>query len=475
MPQVNIPFLAGSLGGLEPPLLQNSKTTSGESQRAFHDSGRDPSCARLRRTSKRVPDDENTDRSELEGGDAGNAFLRLNLKFAFELWYHARMIQRQLSTFVRDMAHQYPAVTVFGPRQSGKTTLVRDVFPNYDYVNLEDRESRNLAASDAKAFFALHPPPVILDEIQHVPELASTVQVLVDERRHDMGRFILTGSHQPLLAETVSQSLAGRTAILDLYPPAISELGKSVHETTTDALMHRGFMPELWRTPSLDPTVWYRNYFRTYVERDVRKLVNVRNTILFEKFVTLLAGRIGQIVNLHSLSGEVGVSSTTLGEWLATLESSFLVFRLPPSATNISKRVVKSPKVYFTEVGLAVYLLGLETPAQVARDPLRGNLFENMVVADAMKQRANLGKEPRLSFLRTGSGFEIDLIASVGGEVRPIEIKSSMTWHSDFSNGPVRFVAETSRAVSPTVVYDGADMDLSNGVSVRNFRTFRVT
>ena len=385
------------------------------------------------------------------------------------------MIKRQLSPLVRDMARQYPVVTVFGPRQSGKTTVVRDVFPKYEYVNLEDRESRNLAATDAKAFFSNHPPPIILDEIQHVPELASTVQVLVDEQRHSMGRFILTGSHQPLLAETISQSLAGRTAIVDLYPPSISELGEPARKTATDALMHRGFMPELWRDRTLDPTIWYRNYFRTYVERDVRKLVNVRSTILFEKFVTLMAGRVGQIANLHALSGEVGVSSTTLNEWLAILESSFLVFRLPPCASNISKRVVKSPKVYFTETGLAVYLLGLETPAQVARDPLRGNLFENMVVADAIKQRANLGKEPRLSFLRTGSGFEVDLIASVGGEVRPIEIKSSMTWHSDFSAGPMRFAAETPRSISPTVVYDGADMALSNGVTVHNFRTFRLT
>lgn len=384
------------------------------------------------------------------------------------------MIERKLSSLVRDMARQYPVVTLFGPRQSGKTTVVRDVFPSYDYVNLEDRELRNLAATDAKAFFSHHPPPVILDEIQHVPELASSVQVLVDDRRHDMGRFILTGSHQPLLAETVSQSLAGRTAILDLYPPTIAELGEQAMAMTADELMLRGFMPELWRAPSLNPTAWYRNYFRTYVERDVRRLVNVRSTILFEKFVTLLAGRVGQLVNLHALSDEVGVSSTTLGEWLAILESSFLVFRLPPSATNISKRVVKSPKVYFSEVGLAVYLLGLETPAQLARDPLRGNLFENMVVADAMKQRANLGKDPRLSFLRTGSGFEVDLLATSGGEVRPIEIKSSMTWHAEFSAGPLRFAAATPRAVSPTVVYDGADMDLSNGVSVRNFRTFRM-
>lgn len=384
------------------------------------------------------------------------------------------MIEREMSKLVREMAGEYPVVTVFGPRQSGKTTMVRAAFPGHAYANLEDRETRELAVADAKAFFKLYPPPVVLDEIQRVPELASAVQVLVDEHRHDMGRFILTGSHQPLLAETVSQSLAGRTAVLDLFPPTIGELGALAEEVGTDELLLRGFMPELWRSPEMDATAWYRNYLRTYVERDVRRIVNVRNVGLFEKFLVLLAGRTGQVANLHGMSGEVGVSSTTLAEWLSILEASFLVFRLPPAATNLSKRVVKSPKVYFTETGLAVHLLGLETAAQVARDPLRGQLFENLVVADAMKQRANMGKEPRLSFLRTGRGFEVDLIASGGGETRPIEIKSSMTWHSDFSAGVRRFAAETARAVVPTVVYDGGDMDLSNGVVVRNFRHFRV-
>lgn len=384
------------------------------------------------------------------------------------------MIEREMSKLVRDMAGEYPVVTVFGPRQSGKTTMVRAAFPGHAYANLEDRETRELAVADAKAFFKLYPPPVVLDEIQRVPELASAVQVLVDEHRHDMGRFILTGSHQPLLAETVSQSLAGRTAVLDLFPPTIGELGALAEGVGTDELLLRGFMPELWRSPEMDATAWYRNYLRTYVERDVRRIVNVRNVGLFEKFLVLLAGRTGQVANLHGMSSEVGVSSTTLAEWLSILEASFLVFRLPPAATNLSKRVVKSPKVYFTETGLAVHLLGLETAAQVARDPLRGQLFENLVVADAMKQRANMGKEPRLSFLRTGRGFEVDLIASGGGETRPIEIKSSMTWHSDFAAGVRRFAAETARAVVPTVVYDGGDMDLSNGVVVRNFRHFRV-
>ena len=384
------------------------------------------------------------------------------------------MIKRQLSKLVLEMATQYPVVTLFGPRQSGKTTLVRSAFPGHAYVNLEDREVRALATEDPKAFFKNNPPPVILDEIQHVPALASAVQVLVDERRHDMGRFVLTGSHQPLLAETVSQSLAGRTAVLDLYPPTIAELGAAAEAAGTDELLLRGFMPELWRSPGTDPVAWYRNYLRTYVERDVRRIVNVRNLVLFEKFLTLLAGRTGQIANLHGLAGEVGVSSTTLADWLSILEASFLVFRLPPCTTNISKRVVKSPKIYFTETALAVHLLGLETAAQVARDPLRGQLFENLVVADAMKQRTNMGREPRLSFLRTGGGFEVDLVAASGSGTRPIEIKSSMTWHGDFAAGVLRYQAETPRSSAPTVVYDGTDLDLSNGDTVRNFRHFSI-
>jgi hypothetical protein len=384
------------------------------------------------------------------------------------------MFERKLASILRQNASQYPVVTLFGPRQSGKTTLVRTVFPKHAYANLEDLSVRALAVEDPKAFFVRYKPPVILDEIQQAPQLASMVQVLVDERRDVAGQFILTGSHQPLLAQTISQSLAGRTAILALFPPTLEEIGSAAEGLGTDELLLRGFMPELWRNRSLDPATWYRNYLRTYVERDVRRIVNVRDLLLFERFATLLAGRCGQIANLHGLAGEVGVSSTTLGGWLSILEASFVVFRLPPCLSNINKRSVKSPKIYFTEVGLAAHLLGLETPEQVSRDPLRGQLFENLVVADAFKQRANLGKEPRMSFLRTGGGFEVDLVIDAGGEARPVEIKSAMTWRGAFASGPLRFVAETPRAGNPTVVYDGDDLDLSNGVHVRNIRSFRV-
>ena len=384
------------------------------------------------------------------------------------------MIQRDLEALARKAATQYPVVTVFGPRQSGKTTLVRKVFPNHAYANLEDPETRNLATQDYKGFFARFPPPVIIDEVQRVPELASAVQVLVDENRSRKGAFVLTGSHQPLLAQTVSQSLAGRTTLLTLFPPTFSELGIAATKArTADEFLVRGFMPELQES-DINPHDWYRNHFHTYVERDVRRLVNVRNLSLFERFVTLLAGRVGQVVNYHGLSGETGVSAMTISEWLSVLEASFIVFRLPPQFSNVSKRLVRSPKVYFSEVGLATYLLGIENPLQAARDPLRGQLFENMVVAEAWKRRAHAGRDPNLTFLRTEKGFEIDLILSSARRLRPIEIKSAMTWRDSFAAAPRRLVAETDESENPMVIYDGEPMDFSDGLLVRNFRDFNL-
>lgn len=382
------------------------------------------------------------------------------------------MIRRDLEAVLKRDAALYPVVTLFGPRQSGKTTLVKSIFPAHRYANLEDPQTRHLAQTDYKAFFALYPPPVVIDEIQRVPELASAIQPLVDEQRARKGAFILTGSHQPLLSQTVSQSLAGRTALQTLYPLTLAELGAAGSALSTDEMLVRGFMPELHVTPAIPARDWYRNYFRTYVERDVRQIVNVKNLALFERFVTLLAGRVGQIVNFQGLAGETGVAATTIAEWLSVLEASFLVFRLPPWFSNISKRLVRSPKVYFAEPGLAAWLLGIETPEQAARDPLRGSLFENLVVADAFKRRTHAGEEPRLAFLRTEKGFEIDLLLTAGRRLRPVEIKSAMTWHDSFAASLRRFAAKTPEAEAPCVVYDGTPLDFADGLHARNFRDF---
>lgn len=379
------------------------------------------------------------------------------------------MIKRKIETELMSVIQEYPVVTIYGPRQAGKTTLARQCFPHYTYANLEDTETRELAEKDYKVFFQRFPEPLIIDEIQHVPSLVSAIQVMVDEDRQKMGRFILTGSHQPRLMESVSQSLAGRTALLTLLPLSISELMANRPDQSANEMMYRGFMPALsnFRT---QPTRYYRNYFRTYVERDLRLLVNVRDLKLFERFVVLLAGRIGQPINYESLSNEVGVDRKTLTGWVSILEASFVIYTLQPWYTNIAKRFTKSPKIYFIETGLAAYLLGIESPDQLYRDRLRGHLFENMVVIDELKQEYNQGKDGHLFFHRTEKNFEIDLIIQKGRLLRPIEVKSAMTFNFDFTKNLLAFVKKVPEAHNPTLIYDGDSIDLSSGISVRNFR-----
>jgi predicted AAA+ superfamily ATPase len=342
-------------------------------------------------------------------------------------------------------------------------------------VNLEDRQAREIALTDERKFFSLFPPPIIVDEIQRVPTLASYVQVLVDADRDKMGAFILTGSQQPKLAEAVSQSLAGRTSVLSLMPFTIHELEKAAICPTTDELLLRGFMPDV-HVRNVPPSSYYRNYFQTYVERDLRQMVNIKHIDLFERFMTLLAGRVGQVVNLASLAGETGVSATTINEWISILEAAFLVFKLQPYFSNVSKRVVKSPKIYFTDVGLASWLIGLSSPEQVARDPLRGQLFENMVVSDIRKQVFNQGGDARLSFLRTDKGFEVDLMISRGTTVQPVEIKSAMTYHDSLVANLRKYVNNDKSAIRPYLIYDG-DIHIplfdGNDVGACNFRSFR--
>lgn len=386
------------------------------------------------------------------------------------------MIKRILEARLKAELAEYPVVTVFGPRQSGKTTLVRTSCPDFGYVSMEDKETREAAATDYKAFFANHPTPLIIDEVQRLPEIVTAVQTIVDSKRDVCGQFVLTGSQQTQLAEAVDESLAGRTSILDLLPLSAVELSDDLNDATTDECMTRGFMPEL-HAHRKNAFNYYRNYFRTYVERDVRRLVNVKNLLQFERFVSLLAGRVGQVVNFTSLANETGVSVSTISAWLSVLEASFLVFRLPPYFTNIAKRVVKSSKVYFTDVGLVSYLLGIEAPAQLKSHPLRGSLFENMVVAELRKGFTNSGREPRMSFYRTEKGFEIDVIVSVADKVVPIEIKSSMTYGKNLVRNLEAYCESDSSAISPILVYDGVAMkDFGmHRICAKNWRKIGVT
>ena len=380
------------------------------------------------------------------------------------------MIKRAIASTIGRYAKAYPAVTMLGPRQAGKTTLARMMFPSHSYANLEDRETRDLAESDVKAFFSLYPPPVIIDEVQTVPDILSQVQVRIDDNRKAYGQFILTGSHQSALSSAIAKSLAGRTAIADVMPLSFCELSAKDRKLPADLLMVRGFMPEIV-AEGKSPDEFYRFYYRTYVERDISDFVNLRNKSRFEKFMVLLAGRVGQLLNISSLAADVGVSSTTLEEWLSVLEASYVCFRLRPYFANISKRMVKTPKLYFYETGLVCHLLGIKTAEHLMRDPLRGNIFENMVVSERLKQIANAGKEPDLYFLRTAKGFEIDLLEKGDdGRTSVCEIKSAMSYHHSLLENLKEYIEKWAGDAKATLVYDGKGISSGDGIQCMNFR-----
>ncbi len=365
------------------------------------------------------------------------------------------MIEREIAGHLTRLFAQYPFVTVTGPRQSGKTTLCRATFPDLAYANLEAPDQREFAEIDPRGFLAQLGEGAIIDEIQHVPELLSYLQVLAD----DIGRnslFVLTGSEQFRLSSSIGQSLAGRTALLRLLPFSLTEQMRTGANAAIDDLMYSGFYPRI-HDQRLEPRQALGDYFETYVERDVRRMGEVRNLSSFRRFVRLCAGRVGQLVNLSSLGSDAGVSHTTARHWLTVLEASYIIFQLPPFHANIRKRLIKSPKLYFCDVGLASYLMGVEEPKQLVTHPLRGALFENLVIAEALKHRLNRGRQPNLSFFRDARGLECDLLYESGQSLGAVEIKSGLTVPSDAFNALNR-VADLLPAVSvKAVVTGGAD------------------
>ena len=379
------------------------------------------------------------------------------------------MIQREIQQQLLKLAAIYPVVTITGPRQSGKTTLAKMTFPQHRYVSLENFDIRQMAEADPRGFLKSYAPPVIFDEIQRVPKLLSFIQTAVDEDK-SYGQYILTGSHQPALGAGVSQSLAGRTGILQLLPLSISEMTASGITLERDQYLYSGFMPRLYDT-TLDPKNLYRDYFSTYVEKDVRQMLNIKDLSQFETFVKLLAGRVGQLVNMASLAGDVGVSSQTLAQWLSVLEASFIVFQLPGYYENFGKRLIKSKKLYFTEVGLATWLLGINSPEQVARDPLFGGLFENMVVIEALKQRFNTGETAELYFIRDSQGLEADLLFRKNNQTLiPVEIKGGMTWNKDFCKNLLKFRKLSEKFQPGFVIYSGDLTPEIDGIRFLNFK-----
>ena len=368
------------------------------------------------------------------------------------------MIEREISGIVMEMAGYYPVVTVMGPRQSGKTTLAKALFPDYAYFNLESSHVRDAALADPRMFLASAPNGMILDEIQKAPQLLESVQAAVDEEKRN-GRFVITGSHQPELAQAISESLAGRTGIAELLPLSSKELKSAgINVMHRDRMLFTGTMPRIYDS-RIPPTRFYADYFRTYIERDVRKILNVADLDRFELFVKLLAGRVGQLVNRQALASDVGVSDKTIANWMSVLRASYIIFPLRPYYRNFGKRQTKSPKIYFFETGLVSYLLGIRMAESVATHPLMGSLFENFVVAEELKRRFNKGEEMDVYFYRNSSGtIEVDLIVENEGKVHPLEIKSSATFSDSMTKGLKGFAEICPEAEKGRVVYSGETM-----------------
>lgn len=361
-----------------------------------------------------------------------------------------KYIDREITRKILDAQKSYPVTVVTGPRQTGKTELCKHIFPDYTYVNLEDIGTRNAAMSDPAMFIDRLGDKAVLDEIQNTPELLSIIQVRVDENRSK--RYVLTGSANFTLLGSISQSLSGRAAVFTLLPFSFREVKQS--GVTTNELMFMGCYPNVIAQEA-EPSFFYRNYYNTYVEKDVRTLLKVKNLLKFDTFMRILATRCGAEFNASAISRETGVSSTTISEWLSILCSSYITYLVRPYYSNIAKRLTKMPKVYFYDTGLLSFLLGLESPAQLDGSSARGAVFENMAMSELMKGRVNAALEPNLFFYREQSGKEVDALISAGDGVKLYEIKSGTTFQSEY-NVNLRYVASVLPNTSGTcVIYDG--------------------
>ncbi len=377
------------------------------------------------------------------------------------------MIPRTAETTLRTLARGYPVLALTGPRQSGKTTLARAVFPDHPYVTLENPALREFVQSDPQGFLNQYADGALIDEAQRCPALFSWLQGVVDQQQRP-GHFILTGSQQFGLLAGITQSLAGRVALLTLLPFSAAELRAAGRlPATLDQAILQGSYPPLYDR-ALEPGTWHANYVQTYLERDVRQLINVRDLGQFQRFLRLCAGRTGQLLNLSALGDDAGLSHNTAREWVSVLEASYIIHRLPPHFENFNKRLVKTPKLYFCDSGLATWLLGIESAAQLSNHPLRGALFETWVVADHLKQRLNTGRPSNLSFWRDRSGHEVDLLQLQAGQTLAIEIKSGATPGSDALRGLQAWRALTGQPDAPArLVHGGSEDYQRSGIELK--------
>jgi hypothetical protein len=393
------------------------------------------------------------------------------------------MVPRALTKKLKKASNQFPVVTVTGPRQSGKTTLVKSVFRNYEYVSLELPDQRAFALEDPRGFLNQFDGPVVLDEAQRAPDLFSYIQVAVDKNRSKPGQFVLTGSQNFLLLQSISQSLAGRCAVLHLLPFSLSELmrrGQILPEKFGQIVprnvklpkrnllevLFTGFYPRI-HDKHLSPQDWLASYYQTYLERDVRNVLNVGDLESFGRFIRLCAGRNGQLLSLSGLASDCGITHTTVRRWLSVLEASFIVMLLCPHYKNFGERLIKSPKLYFLDSGLLCYLLQVKSPQELQHRAERGAIFESFVVSELCKNFVHRGEQPSLYFWRDSSGHEVDIIIDIGGRLIPVETKSAQTVASDFFDTLTFWRSLSGNADSPAALVYGGDQSYKrSGVAI---------
>ena len=380
------------------------------------------------------------------------------------------MQPRLAEKIVKLYSRQFRSIAVVGPRQSGKTTLVKKVFPAKPYVSLEDPDERLFASADPRAFLARFKNGAILDEAQRVPELFSYLQGILDNTKKD-GLFILTGSNNFLLQQSVSQSLAGRIGYIDLLPLCYKEIIQfDKKDFLTGELIWKGCYPEIY-DKNRKPSAWYPSYIRTYIERDVKQISNIANTLLFNRFLQLCAGRTGQQLNIASLSNECGIDIKTVQAWLSILQSSYVIYLLPPYHKTYNKRVVKTPKLYFLDTGLACSLLGIRQESEIANSHFRGALFENFILLEILKQKHNSGSASKIYYWKENNGLEIDILIDTGKRIIPIEIKMAET----FTDGHIKNIRHWNKIAGNSggyLLYDGGnDFILSDKITISNWRT----
>ena len=375
------------------------------------------------------------------------------------------MITRDAENTIRSLLRGFPIVTITGPRQSGKTTLAKVIFSDKPYVSLEDPDTRLFAKDDPRSFLERFPDGAVLDEIQRCPEIFSYLQTIVDKDGR-MGLYILTGSQQFGLLSKITQSLAGRTAFMELLPFSLPELMKTnFFPNQIDTILHKGCYPPLYDRDIL-PHHWFSAYTTAYIERDVRQILKVQDLETFQRFIRLCAGRTGQLVNHSSLSAECGITHNTVKAWISVLEASYIVFLLRPHHANFKKRLVKMPKLYFYDTGLASWLLGIRTTEQIITHPLRGALFETLIISELVKSRFNQGERSDLFFWRDSNGNEVDVISEREGKLMPLEIKSGQTLSRESTTGLKKWLllANQKATTSPTLIYGGKESYKRNDI-----------